>query len=98
MKQKKITSKRVAWIGLLVLIIYFFAWGEYNLFNLWKLHSKQEQLQSQIDEQEAQAEQLSNEIEKLRDDPDYIEKLAREQFKMGRQGEKVYIIREQDNK
>lgn len=97
MKQKKITGKRVAWIGLPILIIYFFAWGDYNLLTLWRLHSKQQQLQSQIAEQKVQAEQLNNEIQKLRDDPDHIEKLAREQFKMGRKGEKVYIIREQDN-
>lgn len=98
MKTKKITSKRVIWIGLLLLILYFSVWGDYNLLTLWQLHSRKQELQLQIAQQEARKNQLSMEIEKLRSDSSYIEKVAREQFKMGRRGEKVYIIKGQDRK
>lgn len=98
MKTKKVTSKGVIWIGLLLLILYFFVWGDHNLLTLWQLHTKKQELQTQIAQQEARREQLSTEIERLQSDSSYIEKVAREQFKMGRKGEKVYIIKEQDSK
>jgi len=98
MKTKKITSKRVIWIGLLLIILYFFVWGDYNLLTLWQLHSRKQELQKQIAQQETRKKQLATEIEKLQSDSSYIEKVAREQFKMGREGEKVYIIKEQDSK
>jgi len=40
---------------------------------------------------------LEKELEKMRDDPDYVEKVAREKLKVTKKGEVVYKIIETEN-
>ena len=98
MKKNKITPKFFLGLVFVAALLYFFFGGEYNFLNLWKLHNRTEDLAAQVTDLERQREQLIMEIEKLENDSTYIEKIAREEYKMGRKGEKVYLVKEQAGK
>ncbi len=49
-------------------------------------------------EMEQEHKRLVEESRRLRDDPVYIEKVARERFNMGRPGEKIYLTAGNENK
>lgn len=98
MKKPKLSPKRILGLFFLVALLYFFFAGEYNLVKLWSLYNKSKALEQQVLDLEKQREQLTMEIEKLESDSTYIEKVAREQYKMGRKGETVYIVKEQAGK
>jgi len=81
-----------------LIILYFFFGGDYNIYNLWKYRQKEKDLRSEIQTIEKEKEQLTTEIEMLKNDSSYIEKIAREEFKMGKPNEKIYIVKSKDDK
>ena len=82
----------------LLIILYFLFGGDYNIYNLWKYRQKEKNLRSEIQKSEKDKEQLTTEIGMLKSDSTYIEKIAREEFKMGRPDEKIYIVKSEDDK
>ncbi|MBN2088222.1 septum formation initiator family protein [candidate division KSB1 bacterium] len=81
----------IALIGLLFLL-YAFLQGEHGLIHYWKLTREKNQIQTEIAQLKKDQEQLKQEIDLLLKNKHYIEKVAREKYKMGRNGEKVYVI------
>lgn len=76
-----------------VVCIYFiFFQGDHGLIRYWKLVNEKKRLINEINALQAEQVILKHEIELLRNNYDYIEKIARERFKMGRDGEKIYLI------
>ena len=96
MKSK--TFKKIFAALFFLIILYFFFGGDYNIYNLWKYRQKEKDLRSEIRTTDKEREQLTNEIEMLKNDSSYIEKIAREEFKMGKPNEKIYIVKSKDNK
>lgn len=90
--------KRVIWIGLFAIVLYFCFGGQYNFYNLWKLNRQKSELEHLIGTNEQEREDLQMQIDKLKNDSTYIEKIAREKFRMGKQGEKIYIFKSEDKK
>ncbi|MFQ5822693.1 MAG: septum formation initiator family protein [bacterium] len=82
----------------ILLFLYLCFGGEYNIYKFLKLKQKHKELFSEVKDFELEKKELSEQIEKLNTDLAYIEKIAREEYKMGKQGEKIYIIKEKDNK
>ena len=82
----------------LLIILYFLFGGDYNIYNLWKYRQKEKNLRSEIQKSEKEKEQLTTEIGMLKNDSTYIEKIAREEFKMGKPDEKIYIVKSEDDK
>jgi cell division protein FtsB len=82
----------------IVLILYAFFGGEYNLYRLWNLKQSHKKLLSDVKKLELEKEDLTKQIELLDHDLGYIEKIAREEYKMGKPGEKIYLIKEKANK
>jgi len=76
-----------------VIIYFFFIHGDYGLYQYWKLRHEKEALQSNINALKAEQAALKKEIELLKNDKQYIEKIARERYKMGREKETVYYVR-----
>ena len=84
------------------LILYFFfnfLGGERGLFSYFKkkeilknLQNNEANLTSKIKNLEFQNSQLSDKL-----DLDYVEKLIREKFLFGKEGETLYIINKNDN-
>ncbi len=96
MKSK--TFKKILAALFFLILLYFFFGGDYNIYNLWKYRQKEKDLRSEIQTIDKEREQLTTEIEMLQNDSSYIEKIAREEFKMGKPNEKIYIIKSKDDK
>ena len=75
-------------IGVSLLIIFIF--GDHGLFQLYKLKRERKQIQIHITQLRENREKFIAEKNRLENDLDYIEKLARERFKMAKTGEKVF--------
>ena len=77
-------------IGITLLIIFIF--GDHGLFQLYKLKSERKQVQAHITQLRESREELIAKKNRLENDLDYIEKLARERFRMAKPGEKVFKV------
>ena len=77
-------------IGVTLLIIFIF--GDHGIFQLYKLKREREEVQTHITLLRKEREQLKSEKARLENDLDYIEKLARERFRMAKPGEKVFKV------
>ena len=72
------------------LIIFIF--GDHGIFQLYKLKRERAEVQAHITLLRKEREQLKSEKARLENDLDYIEKLARERFRMAKPGEKVFKV------
>ena len=73
-------------------LILFSDWG---LINQWSLKKEKLEIQNEINNLRNQIALLEKEEEKLKFDEKYIEKIAREKFKMVKPGERVFKVSEQ---
>ena len=104
MMSKKTTSKRkkhatvipvkILIFGFLTLgLIYFlFLSGSHNIVRYFRQKSQKETLIRNIDSLKVQKAKLKSESKRLKNDFDYIEKIAREKYNMKKKDEKVYKI------
>ena len=68
-----------------------------KVMNIRKLESRSESLEKELTKVKSENKALEDELHLLRDDPVYLEKVAREKFNKAKQGEIVYkIVREGD--
>ena len=77
-------------IGVTLLIIFIF--GDHGLMQLYKLKQERKKVQELIIQLREDREQLTAEENRLENDLEYIEKLARERFRMAKPGEKVFKV------
>ena len=75
-------------IGCFALIFF----SDRGLINLWSLKKEKLEIQNEINSLRHQISMLEKEEEKLKFDEKYIEKIAREKFKMVKPGERVFKI------
>ena len=75
------------------MLAYFFLAGDPNLYDLWKVRQKGKFLQMEISENRRLQHSLVSEITLLKSDPNYVEKIAREEYKMGYPGERIYSFK-----
>lgn len=82
------------WIFILIviLVLFVFLTGSRSIFRLYDLHKQHNELLQQKETLESENEQLLEQIEKLQEDLDYIEKVAREKYNLKREGEDIYKI------
>jgi len=81
-----------ATLGVLLYAAYSYFGGSYGLIQLWRLQQRQAALNREVMRLQVQQDSLRREIQLLQTDTTYIEKLARERYKMGKPGEKIYTI------
>ena len=74
--------------GCISLLIF----SDRGLINLWSLKKEKQQIQNEINDLRNQIAMLEKEEEKLKFDEKYIEKIAREKFKMVKPGERVFKV------
>ena len=77
-------------IGVTLLIIFIF--GDHGLFQLYKLKQERKEVQEHITQLRENRETLIAEKNRLENDLEYIEKLAREKYRMAKPGEKVFKV------
>lgn len=66
-----------------------------GLINLWSLKNEKLEIQNEINSLRSQIAMLEKEEERLKFDEKYIEKIAREKFKMVKPGERVFKVSEE---
>ena len=82
--------------GVITLIVFtltlIFIFGDHGLFQLYKLKREKSSIQEHISELRKEREILISEKKRLENDLLYIEKLAREKYRMAKPGERVYKV------
>jgi cell division protein FtsB len=73
-------------------LIFF---SDRGLINLWSLKKEKLEIQNDINRLRNQIAMLEKEEDKLKFDEKYIEKIAREKFKMVKPGERVFKVVEE---
>ena len=88
--QRKFIRGILLLIGITLLIVFIF--GDHGIFQLYKLKRERAEVQAHITLLRKERERLKSEKSRLENDLDYIEKLARERFRMAKPGEKVFKV------
>ena len=82
--------------GLIFLIcfslIIVFIFGDHGLLKLYKIKSERQIIQNKIASLRLEKEELKDERIKVENDLNYIEKIAREKYKMVKPGEKIFKV------
>lgn len=95
-KPKKNFGKILFSLILAVSIIAMFVLGPRNIFQYYSNKREKARLQDDIEALKLKKAKLDSELTHLTDDPQYLEKIAREKYNMKKKGEKVYkIIKEE---
>ena len=82
--------------GIVFLIFFSFAivfiFGDHGLLKLYNIKNERKIIQKKIAQLREEKEILKNEKSKVENDLDYIEKIAREKYKMVKPGEKIFKV------
>lgn len=73
-----------------IYIIFIFVFGESGLIKYIEMKGKKVQLEREIKEIETTNEALRRELQLLKENPFYIEKYAREEFRMAKPDEYIF--------
>ena len=84
-------------ITIIVGCISLLLFSDRGLINLWSLKQEKLKIQNEINDLRNQIAMLEKEEEKLKFDEKYIEKIAREKFKMVKPGERVFKITDEES-
>ena len=78
----------------LILIIggLFLVSNDLGIVRWYQLHSERNQVKAEIDQLIQEEAELTNELDRLTNDKEYIKKIAREKFHMVKLGEKVFRV------
>ena len=80
-------------VGCISLLLF----SDRGLINLWLLKKEKLEIQNKINDLRNQISMLEKEEEKLKFDEKYIEKIAREKFKMVKPGERVFKVKDEES-
>ena len=79
-------------VSALAVFVYFILGGNYGLINLLSLKLQRDNLEAQNQVLEEEVDRLSTQKESLISDPKVIERIAREEYGMIKDGEFVYVL------
>ena len=88
--QKQFIRGVILLLGITLLIIFVF--GDHGLLQLYKMKRERATVQAHIVQLRKEREKVTAEKNRLENDLQYIEKLARERYRMVKPGEKVYKV------
>jgi cell division protein FtsB len=94
LKQKK-RKKQLLITLIVVVIIIFFVSGSRGTYQLLHFVHQKRQLEQEINKLEVEKQELEKLRDKAANDPNYIEKIAREKYKFKKKDEKVYQVVEE---
>ena len=89
-KQQRIISGILVTGAVILLIIFFF--GDHGLYQLYRVRSEREQIKKDIQQLRTERIKLEGKKQRLENDFEYIERLARERYRMAKKGEKVFKV------
>jgi len=76
----------------IVLLSSIFLFGNHGLIRYLQLQNQRKELTRQITALKEEQLRLQKEIDMLQNNYRYIEKIAREKYQMGKDGEKIYFM------
>jgi len=88
-------ENKAAWISaviILLILIQLFVFRDEGLYSLIKLKQEIRDMEAHINRLEIEKAELESERDRLLNDPDYLERIARERFRMAKPGEKVFHV------
>ncbi|MBS1271648.1 MAG: Cell division protein FtsB [Candidatus Marinimicrobia bacterium] len=89
-------AKAFLWwlVGLCTALVFImvFVLSDHGLYELWQLKKEQKLIEQHIEELQEENAELAAERDRLKEDKEYIEKLARERYRMAKEGEKVFRV------
>ena len=88
--QKQFLRGVVLLICISLIIVFIF--GDHGLIKLYKVKQKRKGIQDNITKLREEKEKTIDEKNKMENDLDYIEKIAREKYKMVKPGEKIFKV------
>ena len=88
--QKQFIQGLVLLICLSLIIVFIF--GDHGLLKLYKIKSQRKTIQTHIAQLRNEREKAKEKKNKIENDLNYIEKLAREKYKMVKPGEKIFKV------
>ncbi|MBD3346466.1 MAG: hypothetical protein GF401_15540 [Chitinivibrionales bacterium] len=97
MKQNRIKIGRWILITCAVALLYFLLSGPNSVITLFRSHRELKTIETEIRQMHKNIDSLSVQIEKLKNDTAYLEKLAREKLGMAKKDERVYKFIEEKN-
>ena len=91
-----LTTQKHFYKGIVFLMFFGFAivfiFGDHGLLKLYNIKNERKIIQKKIAQLREEKEILKNEKSKIENDLDYIEKIAREKYKMVKPGEKIFKV------
>ena len=90
MKARRLRLLRT--VVLVVLAVSFAVYGGQGLTRVWTLKQDVESLEREVGALRVETAQLTDEVNRLRTDPDVIERIAREKLGLVRPGERIYKL------
>lgn len=84
----------MAGAGVLLLVFFF---GDHGLYQLYKIRVEKARVQEQINQLRVRGSELKAQKQRLETDYEYIERLARERYRMAKKGEKVFKVIDTSN-
>jgi len=93
MKQNVDRNYTVWILGVLIFLalLFILSIGPRGFIQQIRVSQEKRKLEQEIQSLEVKKEELQEELEKL-DDPEYVEKIAREKYGMAKKNEKVYRV------
>jgi cell division protein FtsB len=92
---RKKRIRQFAFLAILIIVASIFITGSRGTFQLYKFSKQKLDLENEIETLETEKAKLEKMKSKIETDPEYIEKIAREKYKMKKKEEKVYEIVEE---
>tara|TARA_B110000438_G_scaffold55647_1_gene55689 strand:+ start:663 stop:944 length:282 start_codon:yes stop_codon:yes gene_type:complete len=92
MNFKKLSLTNILFACLSLGCIGLLLFSDRGFISLWQLKKEKLEIQQDINSLRQQIASLEKEAEKLEFDEKYIEKIAREKFRMVKPGEKVFKV------
>ena len=89
---KKKRIRLVLSISALILIVMYFVVGQRGTYKLLSFYNQKEKIVEEIHNLKTENKKLEKFKSELENDPQSIEKVAREKYKMKKKGERVYKI------
>ncbi|NBC25287.1 MAG: septum formation initiator family protein [Bacteroidetes bacterium] len=77
-------------------VLWFTFFDTYSLMTRYQLHSKKSDLIERTKDLNQKTSELQQKIEELKNNPDLLEKIAREEYGMRKPGETVYRVKPAD--
>ncbi len=88
-------KKSVTAVVFIVFVVIFIALVIPKMVHVQKLEERSQALEEELNKIRVENKRMEMELRLLRDDPVYLEKVAREKFNKAKQGEIVYkVVRE----